>query len=164
MVFVNSCSKLVFTSELIPPSDFFRILPTRLLAAARLTASGNAAKARTAARRFGISLKFCGFKLSTASTYWAVYPCSRKVPARRSWIKVSNCSVDSFGAWRRLLTKLSKLNWVSEAIPPVFFILSKFPMFPLRWVVFRFLLYLRQFWNLLFLGGKLTCPKLSWGL
>jgi hypothetical protein len=35
------------------PSDFFRMLPTRLLAAASAGASGSAAKARTAARRAG---------------------------------------------------------------------------------------------------------------
>ena len=49
-------------------STFFRMLPTRLLAAASAAASGRAEKERTAARRLGMSPRRCGRWLTTAST------------------------------------------------------------------------------------------------
>lgn len=48
--------------------NFLSILLTRLLAAARLAASGRLENARTAANRLGISFKCCGLSAKTAST------------------------------------------------------------------------------------------------
>ena len=53
-------------------SLFFRMLPMRLFAAASDALSGNTAKARTAARRFGRSAQRGGRRLTTASTSCAL--------------------------------------------------------------------------------------------
>src|SRR5450830_9389 len=95
----SSCSSATLTplsaTSLSASSFFFRMLVMRLLAPASEALSGSAANACTASRRCTMSSRRSGFCATTASISFGEKPRSRRMPRRRSSMKVVTSATGS---------------------------------------------------------------------